>query len=96
MFASSSVGKLKSGWGWTVKNEALDEVVRFLRVSARERLSEETLPSSQSALSRGEKRLIGLLPPWLRVGRHPHFHQLLGRLVQAEAAEQGPEGGQHF
>ena len=27
-FVSSWEGMLKSGWGWTVKNEALEEVVR--------------------------------------------------------------------
>ena len=36
MFASSWVGKLKSGWGWTVKNEALEETVRSLKDSAGE------------------------------------------------------------
>ena len=30
MFASSWVGKPNSGWGWTFKNEALEEVVRCL------------------------------------------------------------------
>ena len=54
MFASSWEGKLKPGWGWKVKNEAREEVVRSIRDRAGEIVSLEALPSSGSALTRGE------------------------------------------
>ena len=54
MFAYSRVAKQKSGWGWTVKNEAFEEAVKSLRDVAGERVSVEAFPSSSWTLSRGE------------------------------------------
>ena len=50
MFASSWVGKRKSGWGQRVQIEALEELVKSFRVSAGERVAVEALPSSESSL----------------------------------------------
>ena len=57
MFASSWLGKVKSGWGFTVKNDAFEELVRFIREYARGIFSVESLASSLSAHS-PEKKLF--------------------------------------
>ena len=81
VFASYCDGNLKSGWGWTVKNEALEEVVRSLRTWTGERVSVEALTVLLARFPGEKHSLVCLLPPGRRAGLRQHGHQVRVRAV---------------
>ena len=60
IFAYSWVGKITSGWAWTVKNEKLEEVVRSFMERRGECLLKESL-SLRRHFHGENKCLLGLL-----------------------------------
>lgn len=95
MFGSCWLGKLKSAWGWILKNEAFEEGVKSFRQTAGESVSGSIGFRSVGDFTWRTKFLCLVAAQWL-LGHHPQADQERVTPLQPEVAELAKERAQNF